>query len=171
MNVLNVRNVINLAHSSHSSHSTHSSHSPLSADNFYWYASVFIFVPWLLLMFAPNYKHTQRIAIGCSLVLLVAAAVFTIRYLVGAGSDGGSLLSLEGLKNLFRSKEMLLTGWLNYLSYSLIAGTYQLHDARENEIPHIYMQIPLLLTLLLGPAGLLLYLGIRWVKLRNKKKR
>jgi hypothetical protein len=142
----------------------------MSADNFYWYASVVIFIPWLLLLFAPNYRYTERIAFGAALILLVAATIFTLRYLISEGSDGGSLFSLEGLKNLFRSKEMLLTGWLNYLSYSLFAGTYQVHNARENRIPHIWMQLPLLLTMLAGPTGLLLYLGIRWIRVGNKAK-
>ncbi len=138
----------------------------MSADNFYWYSTVLIFIPWVLLMFMPSWRYTERIAFGAGFILLLAAAYFTISYLVG-GPDEGSFLSLDGLTHLFRSKEMLLTGWLNYLLFSLFAGAFQVHDGRDNEIPHLWVVPCLILTFVAGPSGLLLYLGLRWLKTRK----
>ncbi|MCW5922627.1 MAG: DUF4281 domain-containing protein [Saprospiraceae bacterium] len=138
----------------------------MSSDDFYWYASVLIFIPWALLIFAPRWQYTEPIAFGSAVVLLLAAAIFTIQYLVGA-EGGGSLRSLDGLTNLFRSKEMLLTGWLNYLSFCLLVGTWQTHDARQLKIGHIFLIPSLLLTMLTGPAGLLLYLVVRFFKTKK----
>ncbi|HNL38155.1 MAG TPA: ABA4-like family protein [Saprospiraceae bacterium] len=138
----------------------------MSADNFYWYSTVLIFIPWVLLMFMPSWRYTERIAFGAGFILLLAAAYFTISYLLG-GPDEGSFLSLDGLTHLFRSKEMLLTGWLNYLSFSLFAGAFQVHDGRDNEIPHLWIVPCLILTFVAGPSGLLLYLGLRWLKTRK----
>lgn len=138
----------------------------MSADNFYWYASVIIFIPWALLIFAPKWQYTEPIAFGSAIILLVAAAIFTIQYLIGP-EGGGNFLSLSGFENLFRSKEMLLTGWLNYLSFCLLVGTWQTHDARQLKIGHIFLIPSLLLTMLTGPAGLLLYLVVRFF--RTKK--
>lgn len=138
----------------------------MSADNFYWYSTVLIFIPWVLLMFMPSWRYTERIAFGAGFILLLAAAYFTISYLLG-GPDEGSFLSLDGLTHLFRSKEMLLTGWLNYLSFCLLVGTWQTHDARQLKIGHVFVIPSLLLTLLTGPAGLLLYLVVRFF--RTKK--
>ncbi|MBX2891228.1 MAG: DUF4281 domain-containing protein [Saprospiraceae bacterium] len=138
----------------------------MSSDDFYWYASVLIFIPWALLIFAPRWQYTEPIAFGSAVVLLLAAAIFTIQYLVGAEA-GGSLRSLDGLTNLFRSKEMLLTGWLNYLSFCLLVGTWQTHDARQLKIGHIFLIPSLLLTMLTGPAGLLLYLVARFFKTKK----
>ncbi len=132
----------------------------MTADNFYWYASVLIFVPWALLIFAPRWRFTEPVAFGSALLLSLAAAWFTFAYLSN-GEEGGSLLSLEGLKNLFRSKAMILTGWFNYLSFSLLVGIWQVHDARQEKIPHIAVAPGLILTLLAGPAGLLVYLAVR----------
>ena len=132
----------------------------MTADNFYWYASVLIFVPWALLIFAPRWRFTEPVAFGSALLLSLAAAWFTFTYLSN-GEEGGSLLSLEGLKNLFRSKAMILTGWFNYLSFSLLVGIWQVHDARQEKIPHIAVAPGLILTLLAGPAGLLVYLAVR----------
>lgn len=138
----------------------------MSADDFYWYASILIFIPWALLIFAPKWQYTEPVAFGAAIILLIAAAVFTFSYLAGAEAVG-NLLSLEGFKNLFRSKEMLLTGWLNYLSFCLLVGTWQTHDARQLKIGHVFVIPSLLLTMLTGPAGLLLYLVVRFF--RTKK--
>lgn len=138
----------------------------MSADNFYWYASILIFLPWALLMFAPRWQYTEPVAFGSAIILLIAAAIFTFKHLTGP-EGGGNLLSLAGLENLFRNKEMLLTGWLNYLSFCLLVGTWQTHDARQLKIGHIFLIPSLLLTMLTGPAGLLLYLVVRFF--RTKK--
>ncbi|MBK8195627.1 MAG: DUF4281 domain-containing protein [Lewinellaceae bacterium] len=138
----------------------------MSSDDFYWYASILIFIPWALLLVAPRWQYTEPVAFGAAIILLVAAAIFTFLYLTGPEA-GGSLLSLDGLTHLFRSKEMLLTGWLNYLSFCLLVGTWQTHDARQLRIGHIFLVPSLLLTMLTGPAGLLLYLVVRFF--RTKK--
>lgn len=138
----------------------------MSADDFYWYSSILIFIPWLLLIAVPNWRYTEPIAFGSAIILLIAAAVFTFAFLAYP-TAGGDLFSLEGFKNLFRSKEMLLTGWLNYLSFCLLVGTWQTHDARQLKIGHVFVIPSLLLTLLTGPAGLLLYLVVRFF--RTKK--
>lgn len=139
----------------------------MSTDDFYWYSTVLIFIPWILMAFMPSWRYSERIAFGAGFILLLAAAYFTISYLLNGGSDEGSLFSLEGLTHLFRSKEMLLTGWLNYLSFSLFAGAFEVHDGRENDIPHLWVIPCLLLTFVAGPSGLLLYLLLRWVKTRK----
>ncbi|MEO6758886.1 MAG: abscisic acid-deficient protein Aba4 family protein, partial [Saprospiraceae bacterium] len=77
----------------------------MSSDDFYWYASIFIFLPWLLLMFVPNWRHTELVAFIAAILLFLVAAWFTFSYL-SSESAGGNLWSLEGFKNLFRNKEM-----------------------------------------------------------------
>ena len=139
----------------------------MSADQFYLYVSVLIFAPWAMLIVAPRWRYTEPIAFGSAFLLLAAAAYFTLSYLFAESNDGGNLFTLEGLKGLFRSKEMLLTGWLNYLSFCLFAGTWQVHDARLEKIPHWLLVPSLLLTLLTGPTGLLLYVLLRFMKTRK----
>lgn len=136
----------------------------MTADNIYWYAGILIFIPWGYLIFLPNGRHTDRVGLAAAFVLLALGAFFTLRYLTTPLEDGGSLFSLDGLKNLFRSHEMLLSGWLNYLSFCLFAGTWQSHDSRQIKLPHVWTIPSLLLTMLAGPSGLLLYMVVRWAK-------
>jgi len=117
-------------------------------------------------MAAPNWKFTEPIAFGAAFILLIAAAVFTIQFLLSP-AEGGNLFSLEGMKGLFRNKEMLLTGWLNYLSFCLLVGAWQSNDARHLKIGHIFVIPSLLMTMLTGPAGLLLYMVARFFKTKK----
>lgn len=135
----------------------------MTADSFFSYASVLIFIPWGLLIFASRWRFTEPVAFGSALLLSLAAAWFTYNFL-NNGEDSGNLLSLEGLKNLFRNQSMILTGWFNYLSFSLLVGIWQVHDARQEKIPHFAVVPGLILTLLAGPAGLLVYIAIRAVR-------
>ncbi|MCB0532983.1 MAG: DUF4281 domain-containing protein [Lewinellaceae bacterium] len=135
----------------------------MTVDAFYGYASVLIFIPWLLLIAAPNWRFTEPVAFASALLLSLVAAWFTFHYLTN-GEAGGSLLSLEGLRNLFRNQAMVLTGWFNYLSFCLLVGIWQVHDARQEKISHLAVVPGLILTMLAGPAGLLVYLLVRAVR-------
>lgn len=137
-----------------------------TADDFYWTASVAIFAPWAALLFAPRWKHTELFVFGFAVALLFGAAFFTFKHLFGP-ADGGSLLTLEGLTNLFRSKNMLLTGWLNYLSFCLLVGLWVSRDGRDLKLSSWLIAIPLVLIMLTGPAGLLFYLVVRFAKTRR----
>jgi Domain of unknown function (DUF4281) len=135
----------------------------MSIDNFYWYASVLIFIPWLLLLLAPRGRYTEIVAVSAAIILLLAGAWFTFAYLRN-GSGDGNLFTLNGLKNLFRDTHIVLAGWFNYLSFCLLVGVWQNQDADHHRIPHIFILPTLLLTLIAGPTGLLSYLLIRMVR-------
>lgn len=138
----------------------------MTTDDFYWYASVAIFIPWALLIFLPRGRYTEPVAFGAAILLLLAAAWFTLHYFTDQEA-GGNLFSLEGVKNIFRNRAMLMTGWLNYLSFCLLVGTWQVHDAREQKIPHLFVIPSLILTLLTGPMGMLVYMLVRFFKTRK----
>ncbi len=133
--------------------------------NFYWYATILIFVPWALLLFWPNGRFTERIAFGAAFVLLLAGAFFSVQYMFSPPGEGAPRFwTPEGLMNMFRSQEMLLTALFNYMSFCLFGGAWQINDARHIELPHIWTIPCLLATLLLGPSGILLYLLLRRLK-------
>jgi hypothetical protein len=56
----------------------------------------------------------------------------------------------------------LLAGWTHYLAFDLFIGGWEVRDAQRRGIPHLLIVPALVLTFLLGPAGLLFYLAIRW---------
>ena len=65
---------------------------------------------------------------------------------------------------LFSNPWALLAGWIHYLAFDLLIGTWETRDAREHGVPHLLLVPCLVLTFLFGPAGWLLYRGVRLTK-------
>jgi hypothetical protein len=76
------------------------------------------------------------------------------------GSEGG-FSSLAGVSALFDNPLGLLAGWTHYLVFDLFIGGWEVRDAQRRGISHLLIVPALVLTFLLGPGGLLLYLAIR----------
>ena len=99
----------------------------------------------------------------------VVPVAFAVLYAVviaqHLGRGEGNFNSLAGVAALFANPWNLLAGWVHYLAFDLLTGVWETRDAAKRGIPH-WMVIPcLLLTFMLGPAGWLLYQGVR--KLRS----
>ena len=77
------------------------------------------------------------------------------------GRSEGGFSTLAGVAALFTNPWMLLAGWLHYLAFDLLIGTWEVRDAQERGIPHLLVVPCLFLTLMFGPAGWLLYLAVR----------
>ncbi len=77
-----------------------------------------------------------------------------------APSDAG-FGSLDAVSRLFSVDGLLLGGWVHYLAFDLFVGSWEVENARQRGVPHGWVIPCLLLTLMAGPAGLLLYLLIR----------
>jgi hypothetical protein len=80
----------------------------------------------------------------------------------------GSFSTLAGVAMLFSNPWILLAGWVHYLAFDLLIGTWEARDARERRVPH-WLLIPcLFLTFMFGPVGWLLYMGVRLASSRLK---
>ncbi len=76
-------------------------------------------------------------------------------------SGDGSFTSLAGVARLFQHPWLLLAGWVHYLAFDLLIGTWELRDSQQHQIPHLAVVPCLFLTLMFGPAGWLAYRGVR----------
>jgi hypothetical protein len=114
---------------------------------------------WLPLIFLPRTRWTPTVVpmvvpalLGLVYVALVATTL--------PSSDGG-FSSLADVRLLFANPWALLAGWTHYLAFDLFIGGWELRDAQERGVPHLLVVPGLVLTFLLGPAGLLFYLAVR----------
>jgi hypothetical protein len=82
------------------------------------------------------------------------------------GAEGG-FSTLSGVASLFANPWLLLAGWVHYLAFDLLVGTWEARDARERGLPHLLLVPCLVLTFLLGPAGWLLYMTVCTLSTRN----
>jgi hypothetical protein len=115
---------------------------------------------WALLLLFPKKRWAREAVAGTAIpallaILYVAIVAFELR-----GSEGG-FASLEAVAALFSAPWILLAGWVHYLAFDLLIGSWEVRDAGEREIPHLLVVPSLVLTFLFGPAGWLLYLVTR----------
>ena len=115
---------------------------------------------WLLLIVFPGRKWVTHLVAGVAVPAAFAALYSVIIAIHFSGSAGG-FSSLPDVALLFSNPWMLLAGWIHYLAFDMLVGSWQARDSRERGIPHIFVVPCLILTFLLGPAGWLLYLGVR----------
>jgi uncharacterized membrane protein (GlpM family) len=115
---------------------------------------------WILLIFVPRWKWTQKIVIAGGIPLLLSVAYLVLIVLFFGQADGG-FDSLESVMKLFTNKWAVLAGWIHYLAFDLFVGSWEVTDAQEKGVSH-WLVIPcLILTFMLGPIGFLLYSIIR----------
>ena len=121
---------------------------------------------WLPLIFLPRQRWTPTVVpIVVPCVLAVVYVVLIARTL--PSSEGG-FSSLAGVRLLFANPWALLAGWTHYLAFDLFIGGWELRDAQHHGVPHLLVVPALVLTFLLGPAGLLFYLAIRSMTARSR---
>jgi len=82
-------------------------------------------------------------------------------------SAEGGFDSLEHVKLLFTNDRAVLAGWVHYLAFDLFIGCWEVLDAQERGIRHVFVIPCLFLTFMFGPAGLLLYLALRTQQTRR----
>jgi len=121
---------------------------------------------WLVLFSYPLWPVQARTLVMTLVVtLLCMAYVYFIflgkRHDAAGERPSGSFFSLAGVIRLFKSPRVVLAGWIHYLAFDLMVGLFIVSDAAPRGISHWLLLPALFLTLMFGPAGLLLYLGMR----------
>ena len=94
---------------------------------------------------------------GIPVVLAVTHLVLLVIY---ASELDGGIGSLAEAMALFDVPGLAMAGWVHYLALDLFVGGWEVRTARRESIPHLLVVPCLLLTLLAGPTGLLLFLGL-----------
>lgn len=119
---------------------------------------------WAALVFLPGKPFAvntfARLIVPGLIGVVYVALMLGNRELTPA--DGG-FGSLAEVKALFQVDALLLAGWVHYLAFDLFVGSWEVSDARSRGMPHWLVLPCLAATLMAGPAGLLLYLLLRWI--------
>jgi hypothetical protein len=132
----------------------------VSTDTLFTICSAVVVPQWLLMVVAPRWKGTRRL-IAWNAIPLLLAAVYLYLVVTTFGRAEGGFGSLDAVERLFANREALLAGWIHYLVLDLFVGGWMTRDAIRLGISSIVVAPCLLLTFLLGPAGLLLYWAVR----------
>jgi Domain of unknown function (DUF4281) len=73
----------------------------------------------------------------------------------------GRILDAGERRRAVRQPWLLLAGWVHYLCFDLLVGCWEVRDAHGRGVPHLLVMPCLFLTFMFGPAGWLLYQGVR----------
>ncbi len=132
----------------------------MTVDEMYQYANLAALLPWLMMIVLPKWKWTKTLISN-----YIFPAIIALFYLIGMvtwfGMAEADFNTLEGITRLFSIKEFALIGWLHYLAFDLFVGSWEYQDASKQGLPHWVLIPCLILTLMAGPVGLLIYLGVR----------
>jgi hypothetical protein len=125
--------------------------------------NLFATVAWILLVILPRQRWVTEV-VTSRVVPMVFAIMYVGIVATTLGRTPGGFSTLAGVATLFSNPWVLLAGWIHYLAFDLLIGTWEARDARERGLPHLLLIPCLFLTFMLGPAGWLLYMGVRLTK-------
>src|SRR5215471_6025362 len=127
--------------------------------------SNFLVLPfWALMILLPGWRWTERI-VRSPLVSLAPAALYATLVFPRLGEIWPAVArpTLGGIAALLGSPAGATIAWVHFLAFDLFVGRWVYLDSRERHVSEWFMAPLLFLTLMLGPAGFLLYLAVRAV--------
>ncbi len=117
---------------------------------------------WFLMIFAPRFRWTQRImkspwviAPAALLYAILVLPQFTVVFLEVTNP------TLDGIATLLGTPSGATIGWVHFLAFDLFVGRWAYLDNLKHNISPFIMGPILFFTLMLGPVGFLLYLGVK----------
>jgi len=123
-------------------------------------ANALALLSWLSLVVLPRRVWVANTVAGLVVPALLAVTYVGIIAVHWFGSRGG-FSTLTDVALLFANPWLLLAGWVHYLCFDLLIGCSEVRDARDRGVPHLLVVPCLLVTFMFGPAGWLLYQGVR----------
>jgi hypothetical protein len=134
----------------------------MSPDALFVLCNAVVLPGWALLVLAPRWPWTQKLA-----GLLLPLGLSALYAAVAAPRLGGAVwavVSLKGAQQAFADPWFLLAGWLHYLAFDLWVGAWEARDAQRRGLSRRAVAPCLLLTLLAGPLGYFTYVVLRTVR-------
>ena len=139
---------------------------PNDLESLFSYSGLIAMIGWVILIFGP-----RRWPLLSILPAYVFPAVLSLGYVIlilrHFGPAEGGYNTLADVAKLLSNDHILLAGWVHYLAFDLFIGAWIVRDAFNNSIMHLKIIPSLIMTLLVGPVGLLSYVAIRWISLRK----
>jgi bacteriorhodopsin len=116
---------------------------------------------WLPLLLASPARAQQAVRVARAVaVLLCLAYVAGLALNLGSVPRGGGF-TLQSVGRAFAVDELRLVFWIHYLAFDLWVGCWEVEDAAKRAVPRWALLTALLLTFMVGPVGLVAYLGLR----------
>lgn len=125
-------------------------------------SSLLVMPLWALMIFAPLWRVTRSV-MQSPWVIAPAALLYAALVLPNIATVFPAVLSpnLEGIRRLLSSESGATIAWVHFLAFDLFVGRWAYLESRALNLNVFAMAVVLFFTLMLGPVGALLYLGLR----------
>ncbi len=135
----------------------------LQLNRLFQLATALSLLGWIPLFLLPNWPHTVLLAgtVATGLLSVLYVYLLLIARPEGIESPRGSFFSLRGIIRLFTNPRAVLVGWAHFLAFDLMVAVWIRTDAASQGIGHGWLVPIYFLTLMFGPAGLLMYFALR----------
>jgi len=138
----------------------------MTTEEIFKISNMIAMLGWIILIILPGWLSSDKFIIGI-IITLFAIVYSWLLFNEFHPSDIAKFGSLGGVMQLFQSPVVVTAGWIHYLAFDLLAGLFISRNSKRHGISHWVMIPCLLLTFMFGPAGLLLYLLIRFIVTKN----
>ena len=138
----------------------------------YYWVNLGVLPFWLILIFFPSSNLSKYFITSIVPVFILSGTYIFIlykSYLNGYDfiNNFTLYLSIDHLSNLFTDKSYLMMFWVHFIAINLFTGGWIVKDSQKFFINRILLAIPLTITYLIGPIGLLFYWLIRIFYAKN----
>ena len=127
---------------------------------------------WLILIFFPSSNLSKYFVTSVFPIFILAGAYIFLFYKSYLNSydfiNNFSLyLGIDQLSDLFANTSFLMMFWVHFISINLFTGGWIVKDSQRLSINKFLIAIPLIITYLIGPIGLLIYWLVRIFYAKN----
>lgn len=138
-------------------------------ETFFQITNTVALLAWIALVLFPGRQLVSGVL--CAVVvpgLLALAYAIVIGWkLATNGPPPGDVMTLAGLRDVFRDDWVFAAAWTHYLVFDMVVGAWIARESVRLGLPWILRTTSLVLTFLAGPVGFLVHLLSR-AALRRK---
>ena len=132
----------------------------------YFWINLGVLPFWFLIMFFPQSQLCKFLATSIIPIFLLSAVYCFVLYksYIDSYDFLGNFylyLGIDYVSDLFDNNLYLLLFWTHFVSINLFIGGWILKDSQKLFINKFLIALPLIITYLIGPIGLLFYWVIR----------
>tara|TARA_S200000501_G_scaffold21440_1_gene18841 strand:- start:95 stop:568 length:474 start_codon:yes stop_codon:yes gene_type:complete len=138
----------------------------------YYWVNLGVLPFWFMLIFFPRSNLTKYFVTTIFPILILSATYIFILYKSYLNSydfekNFGLYLGINNLSELFSDNYYLMMFWIHFISINLFTGGWIVKDSQKFSINKFLITVPLIITYLIGPVGLLFYWLIRIFYAKN----
>ena len=138
----------------------------------YYWVNLGVLPFWIILIFFPQSNLSRYFVTSIIPIFLLAGTYIFILYKSYLSSydfmNNFSLyLGIQNLSELFENELYLMMFWTHFIAINLFTGGWIVKDSQKFNINKFLIAVPLIITYLIGPIGLLFYWLIRIFYAKN----